>query len=227
MRVAFFDVDGTLTKTRVWRGIMRYFEIRGQRRLTHWAFWAYHGMLYLMYRAGLISQTAFRAPWARDLPWFFRGYTMEAAEEIWDWVVAVYLKEYWWADSLAILRKHSEAGDEVALVSAGPAPLVKRIAEELGATHAIGTQPEVKGERYTGRTQGAVCIGGNKARLVQDYFERLGLAVDYGGSIAYADSPGDVPLLELVGEAVALHPDEELLAIAGARGWRILGVGGE
>lgn len=34
MRAAFFDVDGTLTKNRVWQGLREYFKTRGLRRWT-------------------------------------------------------------------------------------------------------------------------------------------------------------------------------------------------
>ncbi|MEJ2264139.1 MAG: hypothetical protein P8X95_11875 [Anaerolineales bacterium] len=35
MKAAFFDVDGTLTTTRVWEGLMEYFRQRDLRRWTN------------------------------------------------------------------------------------------------------------------------------------------------------------------------------------------------
>lgn len=222
MKAAFFDVDGTLTKTRVWLGLLEYFKSRGKRRVTHLAFWLTHYPLYFLYRLGLLSQTGFRAPWAKHLPWFFRGYRVEQAEAIWEWVVGEFLSEHWRSDTRSLLEGHKQSGDLVVLVSAGPVPLLRRIGDEIGAEHAIGTTPRVREGRYTGGVEGPVCIDENKALLPKAYFSQHGIEVDFKASFAYADAPGDLPLLEMVGNPVAVYPDEELRPIAEARGWRIL-----
>ena len=87
MLAAFFDVDGTLTTTRVWSGIMKYFQEHRIRRATHIAFLAYHYPLYFIYRSGLITEADFRAPWAAHLGWYFRGYDIDEAETIWDLLI--------------------------------------------------------------------------------------------------------------------------------------------
>jgi fatty acyl-CoA reductase len=46
--------------------------------------------------------------------------------------------------------------------------------------------------------------------------------VDFTASVAYADSSADIAMFEMVGEAVAVHPDEFLLPIAKERGWKII-----
>ena len=42
MRAAFFDIDGTLTSERTWKGMMDYFTAAHLRRWTHLAFFAAH-----------------------------------------------------------------------------------------------------------------------------------------------------------------------------------------
>src|SRR5438552_3125234 len=39
---------------------------------------------------------------------------------------------------------------------------------------------------------------------------------------AYSDSVNDLPMLELVGNPVAMNPDRKLLVIARKRGWQVL-----
>jgi HAD superfamily hydrolase (TIGR01490 family) len=221
-RAAFFDVDGTLTSENVWRGVMEYFLRRNLRRATHRLFWAYHTPLYLLHRMRVIPQSGFRVPWARHLPWYFRGYTEERGGEIWRWVVEDFLAQYWRPDTRAILDQHKASGDLVVLVSGGPAPLVRRIAEELGADYGIGTQPELRDGVYSGGVAGAVCLGENKPRLAKELLAAHSIKIDFEDSYAYADSPGDVPLLSMVGNSVAAHPDEHLRPIAEDRGWRII-----
>jgi len=221
-KAAFFDVDGTLTSERVWRGVLEYYRLRGGRKWTYRRFWAYHMPLYILYKAHLLSQSAFRTPWAAHLMWFLRGDTPQEAAPVWDWVTDDYLKPFWRADAREILNQHKQNGDLVVLVSAGPTPLVERIAKEFGAEIAVGTQPALRDGRYTGGVAGAVCIDAQKATLAQQALQQRGLDVDLATSTAYADGATDVALLEMVGHAVAFHPDEQLKPIAQARGWKII-----
>ena len=46
--------------------------------------------------------------------------------------------------------------------------------------------------------------------------------LDLEASWAYSDSVSDLPMLELVGNPVAVNPDAELAAIARERGWRTM-----
>lgn len=221
MQAAFFDVDGTLTDVRVWQGVMDYFKEKGLRRWTMRLFWLYHMPLYFLYKLRLIDQSGFRRPWAAHLSWLFRGYSEEEAGDIWEWVVTKALVGHWRTDVIERLKKHKADGDVVFLVSAGPEPLVARIAREVGADVPVGTRHEVKDGRFTGRSIPPVCMDEHKAGLAADRIRSLGLAIELGQSYAYADSPGDSGLLEMVGHPMAVYPDEELRAIAGERGWPI------
>lgn len=222
IKAAFFDVDGTLTTERVWRGMVEYFRQRGLRLWTQRFFWVYHMPLYLLYKMGLGSQSAFRRPWAAHLPWFIRGYTQKQAQEVWDWVAQVYLKPFWRQDALDLIRKHKAAGDLVVLVSAGLTPLEEAIAREVGADLAVGTEPEVRNGCYTGGLAGAVCLDEQKAELAKQELKERNIAVDLSASTAYADSATDIYMLEMVGHSIAFHPDEDLRPIAEKRGWKIL-----
>jgi HAD superfamily hydrolase (TIGR01490 family) len=219
MRAAFFDVDGTLTTTRVWQGLMDYFQERGENRFTHLAFWAYHMPIYALRKLKLISEGAFRTPWALHLPWYFRGYSIEQANEIWDWITISYMRSLWRWDVRNRLDEHLAAGDLVVLVSGGPVPLLRRIGEELGVDHVIGTRVEVRQGSYTGRGLPPACIDHFKASLTQAYLRENGFEVELESSYAYADAVSDLPMLELVGTPVVVYPSEELLEVAHQRGW--------
>ena len=221
-KAAFFDVDGTLSSANVWRSIMNYFQSRNQRRFTHAAFWTYHAPLFVLMKIGILSQTAFRKPWAAHLAWYFKNMKVDSADNVWDRIVNDEMQSLWRSDSLELLAKHKEDGDLIVLVSAGPTPLEEKIAKKLGADFAVGTDFEIRDGRYTGRHAGMVCIGDAKATLAKEIIRELGIEVDFAASFSYADSSGDVAMLEMVGNPVALHPDEQLLPIAIKRGWNIL-----
>lgn len=222
IKVAFFDVDGTLTTERVWRGMLEYFRQRKLRTWTRRFFWAYHMPIYLLYKIGLGSQSSFRKPWAAHLPWFVRGYSIEQAQDVWDWVAEVYLKPFWRPDALELIKQHKTAGDLVVLVSAGLTPLEEAIAKVVGADIVVGTEPGLRDGRYTGKLAGPVCIDGQKAELAKKTLQAWGNDVDLAASTAYADSTTDLYLLEMVGKPIAFHPDEDLWPIAIKRGWTVM-----
>jgi len=222
VKVAFFDVDGTLTTERVWRGVLEYYKQHGLRRFTAWTFWAYHMPLFLLYKAKLLSQSRVRVAWAAHLPWFLRGDSPETAQVVWDWVVKDYLAPFWRAEGVARLRDHKKQGDLVVLVSAGPTPLTERIARELEADLAVGTQPAVRNGRYNGGVDGTVCLDEQKASLTRSTLAARQLEIDWAASSAYADGGTDLALLEMVGNPVAFFPDEHLKPIAVARGWKVV-----
>jgi HAD superfamily hydrolase (TIGR01490 family) len=221
MKAAFFDVDGTLTDDRTWKGFLDYFQHHGLRRGTHLAFLALHYPLYFLHRLRLVSAARMRGQWAADMAWYVRGYTPERAGAVWDWVVERFIEQHWRTDARAILEDHLEAGDVVMLVSGGPQPLTQRIADELGVTHAVANRLETRDGRYTGRSIKPYCIDVYKVSLAKQYLEEHNLHVDLSSSYAYADSLTDLPMLEMVGNPVAVCPFDDLRLIAQQRGWRI------
>jgi phosphoserine phosphatase len=72
---------------------------------------------------------------------------------------------------------------------------------------------------YTGELSGAPVAGDARARMLASFARRRG--VDLSRSYAYADSISDLPMLEAVGNPVAVNPDSRLRAAAKERGWQI------
>lgn len=218
---AFFDIDGTLTSERLWKGMLEYFKRNGSRRWTHRAYIGLNFPTYILRKMGLISEVAFRRPWAANMAWYLRGCTPEDCEPMWNWVVEEYMQGAWREDSIAILKQYLKKGVPVVLVSSGPQPLTQHVARELGTEHAVGTKLEMRDGRYTGRSLKPVCIGEFKASLAKAYLAEVGFDVDLAASYAYADSTSDLGLLEMVGHPVATYPDEGLRKVAIERGWEI------
>ena len=79
---------------------------------------------------------------------------------------------------------------------------------------------EIQGGRFTGRLDGRVNHGREKARRVAMFVETR--TIDLSRSYAYSDSVSDLPLLEMVGNPVAANPDARLRAVASDRGWRVM-----
>jgi HAD superfamily hydrolase (TIGR01490 family) len=136
-------------------------------------------------------------------------------EEIFDELMARKL----WPGTLALAQGHLDRGQRVWLVTATPVELAAIIAQRLGLTGALGTVSEIENGVYTGRLVGAPLHGQAKAQAVRALADREGL--DLVRCTAYSDSANDVPMLSVVGRAVAVNPDGALRKHARAVGWEI------
>jgi len=136
-------------------------------------------------------------------------------EEIYDDIIA----EKIWPGTRALAQMHLDAGQQVWLVTATPYELAATIAKRLGFTGALGTVAESENGVFTGRLVGDILHGLGKAHAVRQLAIREGLNLKR--CAAYSDSYNDVPMLSLVGTAVAINPDADLRELARERGWEI------
>lgn len=124
-----------------------------------------------------------------------------------------------WSGTRALAQMHLDAGQRVWLVTATPVELAGIIAHRLGLTGALGTVAENEDGIYTGRLVGDIMHGAAKAYAVRALAAREGLHLRR--CTAYSDSANDVPMLSVVGTAVAVNPDAQLRDTARKRGWEI------
>jgi HAD superfamily hydrolase (TIGR01490 family) len=140
---------------------------------------------------------------------------MAHGEEIYDELMADKI----WPGTRALAQMHLDAGQRVWLVTATPVDLATIIARRLGLTGALGTVLEAEDGVYTGRLVGEMLHGPAKAHAVRALAAREGL--NLRRCTAYSDSANDVPMLSVVGTAVAVNPDGSLRETARKRGWEI------
>ena len=140
---------------------------------------------------------------------------MDLGEEIYDQIIADKI----WPGTRALTQMHLDAGQQVWLVTATPYELAATIAKRLGLTGALGTVAESVDGVFTGRLVGDILHGAGKAHAVRALAIREGL--NLRRCTAYSDSFNDVPMLSLVGTAVAINPDADLRDLARERGWEI------
>ena len=123
-----------------------------------------------------------------------------------------------YAEALELIHDHRAAGRLICIVSSSPEEIVDPLARMLEVDRFIATRPKVVDGRYTGELD-FYAYGPQKAQAIQELATELGLDLD--GSFAYSDSTTDLPMLEAVGNPVAVNPDRALRRIAIERGWRI------
>ena len=123
-------------------------------------------------------------------------------------------------EAQALLDMHAEAGRDVWIVSASPVEIVAELARALDLTGGLGTESEVVNGVYTGNLAGPFCYGEGKAQVVRDVVAERGYELH--DCFAYSDSASDLPLMQLVGNPVAVNPDGPMMSVAHRRGWPVV-----
>ena len=213
---AFFDVDNTLVcgSTSILFGKVAFAGGNVKRRDV-WRFLWEHVMF--IRRGEKNSKMAGIKDRALSLT---KGHSVEELRGLIDEVYESEIKPRLWPRTVERVNHHLSQGHEVWLVTAAPVELAEKIAEDLGATGALGTIVGHDGEVLTGVLVGDPLHGKAKRRAVKKLAEERGIGL--GKSWAYSDSVNDLPMLSAVGNAVAVNPDAQLRRYAVAAGWEIL-----
>ena len=119
-----------------------------------------------------------------------------------------------------LLQRHRRQGDSLMIISATHRFITAPIAAMLEVPALLATEPEMDEDGYTGNYIGIATYREGKVEALQAWLEDSG--ADLAGSYFYSDSINDLPLLEAVDRPHAVHPDEQLAAIAASRGWPVL-----
>jgi len=213
---AFFDVDNTLVQ-----GSSLLHFGRGLAARKYFTYRDVIGFVYAQAKFQLIGRENSDdvAAGRRKALAFIEGRRTEElvrlGEEVYDEIIADKI----WTGTRDLAQMHLDAGQQVWLVTATPYELAITIARRLGLTGALGTVAESVDGVFTGRLVGEILHGPGKAHAVRSLAIREGLNLKR--CTAYSDSYNDVPLLSLVGTAVAINPDSHLRDFARKRGWEI------
>jgi HAD superfamily hydrolase (TIGR01490 family) len=121
----------------------------------------------------------------------------------------------------ALLARHADAARLI--ITATNRFVTAPIAAALGIPDLLATELEQEDGRFTGRALGTPCFREGKVVRLHEWLAARGERLaDYAESWFYSDSANDIPLLSIVTNPVAVHPDARLRAHAEERGWPII-----
>ena len=123
-----------------------------------------------------------------------------------------------YAEAVALFDRHRADGLDLVIVSSSGEEVVGPIGDMLGVDHVIATRMVVTDGRYTGEIA-FYAYGEGKAEAIRALAQERGY--DLSACWAYSDSWTDRPMLELVGNPVAVNPDKPLRRHAAEQGWRL------
>jgi fatty acyl-CoA reductase len=210
---AIFDVDGTL----VGSNVVSYFAWLRMRELpvALRPLWLAAFLTKVPYYWGLdkISRAHFNRAFYKN----YAGWRPSRARHLGQESFAGFTLERIFPEALQQLRDHKAAGHRVVLLS-GALDFLLEPMKDLADDVLCSTLAQENGA-YTGELTGAPVAGEARARMLASFARRRGL--DLSRSYAYADSISDLPMLEAVGNPVAVNPDRRLGGAAKDRGWRV------
>lgn len=119
-----------------------------------------------------------------------------------------------------VIDEHRGSGHRLVLLTSSSPYLAEPMTEELGFDGYLSNAFEVRAGNFTGRPVRPLCFGPGKVDHARSFADRTGVNLE--ACAFYTDSYSDLPMLEAVGEPVAVHPDPRLARAAKKRGWRIV-----
>ncbi len=168
------------------------------------------------YEKGALDPASFNEFQLRE----FAGKTVAEIEELSAEHFEKMAREKVYMEALEMIREQRRIGDLTCMITATNAAIAAPVAAFFGFNTVIATSLEVSDGRYTGRITGEYCVGAGKLPYMRELC--AGFATDLNASCYYGDSIADLPVLEAVGNPVAVNPRDRLRGIARARGWPVL-----
>jgi HAD superfamily hydrolase (TIGR01490 family) len=218
LRLALFDLDGTLLRDDSDHAFGEFLIRLGLADGADYR--RRNDEFYAHYQEGRLDIAAYiefcTAPW--------RGLDLGELAELQRRFVREVIAPELHPAAAALVRRHQEAGECVAIVTATNDFITRPVADLFGVPALIATELERDAAgRATGSIRGVPAFRDGKIARVQQWLQRRGHALaDFERSTFYSDSTNDLPLLEQVSHPVATNPGPALRAIAQRRGWPIL-----
>lgn len=122
-------------------------------------------------------------------------------------------------EAWALVAAHQRMGHTVALASSATRFQVGPLARELGVEHILCTALETEDGLLTGRADGSLLWGREKAVATRAF--AAAHDIDLDASFAYSNGAEDIPFLEAVGQPRPVNAEAELAELAGRRGWPV------
>jgi HAD superfamily hydrolase (TIGR01490 family) len=119
-----------------------------------------------------------------------------------------------------LVSAHRAQGHTLMVITATNSFITRPIVKEFGITHLIATEPRLIDGRFTNEIEGTPCFQDGKVVRLEQWLKTNQATLE--GSIFYSDSINDLALMEKVGTAVAVDPDDKLRLIAKDNGWKII-----
>ena len=213
--VAVFDLDGTIMSTNVVEQYLwaRLPELPPARQLAEVA------QVMRRLPGYLLAEQQDRGSFIRAVCRRYRGLDLAELERRVDTTMAPAILSRLSADAVQRIREHRAAGHTTILITGAVRTFTRPLREFFDVIVAAELATDEQG-RCTGYLTSPPLVGESRAAWLTHYAALHG--TDLSRSFAYADSHPDLPMLETVGNPVAVSPDIPLMRAAHRNAWSIV-----
>jgi alcohol-forming fatty acyl-CoA reductase len=213
--LAIFDLDGTIMSTNV---IEQYLWAR-LPELSLTGQLAEVGQVMRRLPSYLRAEQRDRGTFLRAVYRRYRGADLAALERFVDTSMAPHILSRLSPEAVRRIREHRAAGHTTILITGVVRPLTRPIQPLFDVIVAAELGVDDQG-RCSGFLTAPPLVGESRAAWLKHYAAQY--QVDLDRSFAYADSHSDLPMLETVGNAVAVSPDIPLMRAAHRNQWSVV-----
>lgn len=210
---AFFDIDGTLVHCITQQVLTKMLRDEGILNVSQsikifvW---------FALYKLGLVSDSK---NLRKTTYVVFASRPKEQIDKIFQKVQDVINLHIRWSMK-GVIEKHKRDGDMIIAITGSLQNLCVPICATFEIPIEYSTILDVANNRYTGFWKNEIYEGKKKRNLILELAKKYQL--DLKESTSYADSYSDIPMLEVVGHAVAVNPDSMLRKYAIRNNWEII-----
>ncbi|MBN2865455.1 MAG: HAD family hydrolase [Thiotrichales bacterium] len=212
MALAIFDLDNTLIAGDSDFSWGEFLVKKGYVNAESFA--AQNAQFYADYKAGCLDIMAYQRFALKPLS----EHSMETLNQWHAEFMEMFIEPILLPKAQALVDEHKAKGDRVMIITATNTFITRRIGLRYGIAELLGTNGEIKNNRYTGEVEGVPTFQEGKVTRLNEWLERENETLE--GSYFYSDSHNDLPLLELVTYPVVVDGDDKLLAVANEKGWK-------
>jgi HAD superfamily hydrolase (TIGR01490 family) len=119
-----------------------------------------------------------------------------------------------------LIEEMKKRGEMIIFATSSFSIMIEPLARFLGINDLLASKLEFIGGKTSGRIVGNSLFGTKKKEAAEAWLKTHG--INPADVRFYSDSYTDIPLLEFVGQAIAVNPDRILKREAKKRGWKIM-----
>ncbi|MBJ7357540.1 MAG: HAD-IB family hydrolase [Nocardioides sp.] len=211
---AFFDMDGTLLSSNVIETYLwvRLRELDGTERLAELS------RIASKVPSLVQAERRSRSDFLRGIYREYQGARLADLNAVADDFLTDHVLSRLSPDAVRRIREHRAAGHHTVLITGAIRPLTRPLRPLFDHIEAADLAVDSRGI-CTGHLASSPLVGESRAAWMRSYAAEHG--IDMQASYGYADSHSDLPLLEAIGNPVAVRPDIPLYRHARRAHWDV------
>ncbi|CAM4188502.1 HAD family hydrolase [Lacicoccus alkaliphilus] len=220
MKVALFDFDGTLYPEETFDILIEKIKGHPEYKSIYKKFIRNFAPIYIGYKMKLVPKIRMQNKALEKYIQAFKGKDQQEIEAFFH-EVADGMAEDLRPDLVGRLRSLKEEDYYIVLISGAFMPLLEGVFKSGHVDYIFGSVIHYDNGMLDIKKRFNRLHSDMKVEILMDHFKSCKVKVDWKNSVAFSDSYSDLKMLELVGNPVAVEPDEKLLKIATEKNWQI------